>query len=58
MKTITLWNIETWPFMIINKEAYKKNKEEYDKIFKTNQEKKWLKSLIWERYNFTFFKQL
>jgi len=25
METITLWNIKTWPFMIINKEAYKKN---------------------------------
>ena len=56
METIILWNKETWPFMIINKEAYKKNKEEYDKIFKTNKEKKWLKSFIWANNNFTFFK--
>ena len=57
METITLWNKETWPFMIINKEAYKKNKEEYDKIFKINQKKKWLKSLIWVNNNFKFLKK-
>jgi len=56
MEIITLWNKETWPFMVINKEYYKKHKEEYDKIFKINQKKKWLKSFIWENNNFTFFK--